>query len=203
MAFQQHPIKSRSADPTMDDPVKNPYISPADTAKSSTFGGETTLIGYVRTGQIITFSLIMGVVFMAGILMVIGKDGEPNSKPELFLWLGVGLGCLACVASFVLSRVLRAQALSSFRQQASDADLPAADDKLVTPAVHQLLSSAFTAQLVGQSVLEGVAVVNAILMLLDHNLLHLAVIAVMIVGIALHVPTTAKRQELIEEGCRM
>ena len=186
----------------MDDPVKNPYISPADVAKSSSFGGEMTLIGYVRTGQIITFSLIMGVVFMVGILMAI-DSGEDKNARELFLWIGVGLGSLACVVSFALGRVLRAQALSSFRNQSSGDDVLEVDDKVVTPAVHQLLSNAFAAQLVGQSVLEGVAVANAILMLLDHNLLHLAVIVVMIVGIALYTPTISKRRELIEEGCRM
>jgi hypothetical protein len=48
------------------------------------------------------------------------------------------------------------------------------------------------ATLVAQAVLEGAAVLNAVLMLVDDQLWHLAPIAILLAGLAMLTPTTTK-----------
>ena len=71
----------------MDDPVRNPYISESDVGNVNTFGGQTSLKASVRTGQIITVAMIMGVITIALVLIVIvnGKDDDPALINEWIL----------------------------------------------------------------------------------------------------------------------
>ncbi len=190
-------------EPAMDDPVRNPYISPSNVGNADATGVNTSLLQHVRTGQLLTFSMIVGVIVMVGILTMVVRNpdnAKPDNAKKFFLEIGLGAGCVACIASYAVSTFQHRRALASFREQCGSEDAVVSDDELLAPAVTQFLANIFAATLAGQAVLEGAAVINVVLMVIDGNLLHLAVVAVMIVGMAMYTPTVARRRALIEQG---
>jgi hypothetical protein len=187
----------------MHDPVRNPYIPASDVGNDHQIGREGSLLQHVRTGQVITFAMIMGLIMMVGILLTLsidGDKGQADDKNSILILLGIGAGFLAIITSLVLSRWQHRAALMALRANRAADDAIPSDSQTVTSSVARFLGSSASATLVGQAVLEGAAVINAVLMVIDGNLLHLAVVAVMIVGMALQTPTIAKRRAAIESA---
>jgi hypothetical protein len=188
------------------DPVKNPYISSDAIEDPSTAGFGSSMRTQIRVGQIITFALVQGTLIFAGIMayMVAGNNpvGAPqaNGRDTLFLGIGIALAIGACVIAVAAASMIRRLAVQRFREQCDSDSVMLSPDAAAPPAVNELIARLQSATLVGQSAMEGAAFANAILLMLSDNLLHLAVIAAMVIGIIWQTPTVGKRQRVIEEA---
>ncbi|MGB7346137.1 MAG: hypothetical protein WBD20_18105 [Pirellulaceae bacterium] len=204
----------------MTDPVQNPYITPG----SAGSGGDAnpSIKGVARVGMIITLAMVQGIVVITAIILYLTIDNDkldPNgaaqprvaAEPTDWLMPGLGLlfGLIACVAAFVVTRVMKSIAMNKFRQHNSlhstpHSDIPRSDIPRSgiqsTPQVTQLLGALQTKTIVGQVILEGAAVINAVFMMIDGNLIHLAVIGILIAGILFQLPTVSKYQAMIDEA---
>jgi hypothetical protein len=188
------------------DPVKNPYISSEAIDDPSTAGVGASMRTQIRVGQIITFALVQGTLIFAGIMayMVMGKNpvGAPpaNGRDTLFLGIGIALALGACAIAVVAASTIRRLAVQRFREQFDSDSVTSSPDSAAPPAVNELIARLQAATLVGQAAMEGAAFANAVLLMLSGNLLHLAVITVMVIGIIWQTPTVGKRQRVIEEA---
>jgi hypothetical protein len=73
------------------------------------------------------------------------------------------------------------------------------EEATLPPAVARFVSAEQTATLVGQAILEGGAMINLVLMMLDHRIaLHLIIVVAAIIGIAFMTPTVDRLRRSIE-----
>ncbi|NNE01449.1 MAG: hypothetical protein HKN47_29400 [Pirellulaceae bacterium] len=215
----------------MTDPVRNPYSSQTSVDGGVLNGGaadggelESYLVPFVRTGSIITLALAQGVVMIVAVLWFVGMSNRPvpdaadaavpaDVDPAavdpavlggdgVLLAVGVGAAVLACIVAFILPRMIRRAAIDQY-QQATPAEQPNAKGAaVVTAPLRQLLGASQTATLVGQAVLEGAAVLNAIMMFLNHNWIHLVPIAILLLGILIQMPTVQRKRDWIAAANR-
>lgn len=192
----------------MTDPVQNPYIS-TDSNDENAPGGSLT--EFVRPGQIITFALVQGVLVIAAVMYFFVMDdpvvpnAAPNAMPagngDLVLpGIGIVAAIGACAFSFVITKMLRRTIISKYQSTETNPQKVTSQDVSLTPAMRGLMQGSQTCTLVGQAILEGAAVINAILMIVDNNLIHLGLIAVLVVGIVIQVPTVGKKWALAREA---
>ncbi|TWU27145.1 hypothetical protein Pla52o_10090 [Novipirellula galeiformis] len=195
-------------------PIENPYLSSAATRDEA---GQTNLSGLVRTGQIIAFALLQGVLFITAIFayltFVSGGNGEHGAAagnaamPEndgdwVFLLIGI-VACFAgCFASFVVNRLMKQMAIRQFVASGSEVAVPVAETVTITPEISQLLAASQTQTIIGLAIVEGAAVINVVLMMLDENMLHLVMVAFCLVAMAVQFPTLRKKMDLIEFAAR-
>lgn len=188
------------------DPAQNPYTV-NQVERENVVGGERTTQA-VRTGQIITFALVQGVVLITAIMtwMVISgaEDGDPifsiTDDSKIMLTVGFVVAVTAMAASYLLNFLSRSSAKAQFGGSGQVWN-PREENGGPMPAELQPLVGRFqTRTLIGQAVLEGAAVFNAVLMGVNENLLHLAFIIVLGIGIALQFPTMGKLVRWIEDA---
>ncbi len=186
----------------MHDPVQNPYISPEAIDNPSTAGFGSSIRAQVRVGQIITFALVQGTLLIAGIMvyMTLAQKPQVNNRATLFLAIGIMLAVGACVIALAVASTIRRLAVQRFREQCDRESGNVSAESAASPAVNELLTRLQSSTLVGQAAMEGAAVANAVLLMLSGNLLHLAVITVMLIGIIWQTPTVGKRQSVIERA---
>ena len=187
----------------MNDPVQNPYISPDSVDQNGPSG---SLTGFVRLGQIITFALVQGVLFTTAIMYFMMDDpavanpvtnSPPAGNGDLVLpGIGIVAAIGACMIAFVLTKMLRRTIIAKYRATETTPQQVTSQDVSLTPAMRQLMQGSSTGTLVGQAILEGAAVMNAILMLVDNNLIHLVPIAILVIGIVIQFPTVGKKWQL-------
>ena len=192
----------------MNDPVQNPYTSP-DSPDTSGSGGSLT--GFVRIGQIITFAFVQSILFITAIMYFMMDDpastnpAAPSATPAgngdmVLPGIGIVAAIGACVIAFVLTKMLRRTIIAKYRATEMNPQKVTSQDISLTPAMLQLMQGSQTGTLIGQAILEGAAVMNAILMLVDNNPIHLAPIAILVVGIVLQFPTVGKKWQLAREA---
>ncbi|TWU37215.1 hypothetical protein [Novipirellula artificiosorum] len=194
----------------MSDPVQNPYLSPTAASAAAT-ESTGTLLTTLRTNQIIAIALIQGVLLITAILAFMTLRSAPNANPapvampagagDLVLPLmGAVLGAGSLVASMLVSKIMRQASINRFIASKENVPRPIDENITMTPAIRKLVGAASATRIVALAILEGAAVFNAILMLLDGYLaLHLAVITVCIFAMGVRFPTLRKRLDLIEE----
>lgn len=193
----------------MTDPVQNPYISP-ELNMESALGG--SLSEFIRPGMIITFALAQGVLIITAILYFFVMDGPasanpvgPNAPPagngDLVLpGIGIAAAVGACVIAFVLRKMLRQTSINKYRATETNPQPLTSQDASLTSAMRQLMQDSQTGTLIGQAILEGAAVMNAILMMIDNHPIHLAPIAILLAGIVIQLPTVSKKRQLAKEA---
>jgi hypothetical protein len=195
----------------MKDPVRNPYTSPEspespETAETAETGnsGVGSLTSFARTGLIITFAMIQGLVFMGAILLYLSMNGiAANDSLNWLPALGVAAAVASWFAAGGITTVMRRQAVFQLRPAHSVIRIPERDDAPLSTAAKQFVSRQQTASLVGQALLEGGAMINLILMLIDHSLLlHLVMAVVAIVGIGMLAPTADKLRRSLENAAQ-
>lgn len=189
----------------MTDPVQNPYISPESIAEDAPGG---SLSEFVRPGQIITFALVQGVLVITAILFLFIKGeaaavnpAAPNAPTagggDLVLpGIGIVAAVGACVIAFALRTMLRRTSINKYRKTETKPQEIASQDASLTPAMRQLMKDSQVGTLIGQVILEGAAVMNAILMVVDDNIIHLVPIAILVAGIVIQLPTVGKKRQL-------
>ncbi len=193
-------------------PIENPYLASATPGSAS--DSHVNLKGLVRTSQIIAFALIQGVVFITAImayLTLLSSDGGPaNAAPAnppaddnmVMVVIGV-VACFAgCFASFIVNRLLKGMAIRQFSSSGEEVELPVDETVTMTAEVSSLLTSSQTRMIIGMALVEGAAVINAVLMMLDESMIHLVMVAICLVAMAVQFPTLQKKLDLIEFAAR-
>lgn len=192
-----------------DDPAKNPYTSGSGSfGQANSPGGAMTIAGFASIGTLISIALVTGLLLISGFMSYMVLSDPPEDAPVfqfggdnlLFLIIGYAVFFVCAATAFVIPAMMRRQAMETYK--VSNAQLPQPlEPKSTLPAEAQsLLAVNQSATLVGQALMEGPAVANAVLMLVGENLAHLAPIALAVVGIAMQVPTAGKLQNLLEEA---
>ncbi|WP_182868084.1 hypothetical protein [Stieleria mannarensis] len=196
----------------MNDPAKNPYVASSVTPGGSfpQGHGAATIDAAAKTGTIISMALISGVMMISGVLAYLVFANPPEDQSLLrfdgdallFLAIGYGMFVASAGAAIVLRGIMKQQAAAQLK--ASGVDLPQplkADSPLPQPA-QAFLGSVATYTLIGQALVEGPAVVNAVFMFIDNNLAHLIPIVLAVIGIALQTPTAGKIMAALEDARR-
>lgn len=195
----------------------NDSAAPLDPGSRSGGSGPTTIQAQVRTGQIISFALIQGIILVTAVMTYLAfgsAPGDAQAEGEVadelagadggfaLPLIGAAVTVAAGIAAVVLPRVMRQTAMERFRASGHSLPLPVAPEAELPPAATQLLGSWSAATLIGQALLEGPAILNAILMMIDPHVGYLALIAVMLAGIAMLTPTVDKVQRFLEAAAR-
>lgn len=194
-----------------DDPVQNPYIDSVD-AGSPDFpaafsNGPSTIANAVKQGTIIHICLVMGMLSISGIMTFMTATGDAgvnfavNSDSLLLLVIGVGACLMSLAASIAIKIVTTNGALMLWRSNAPDVQPPIPVDSpfQLSP---QALGGLNSSRLISAALLEGGAVINAVFILINENLLHLIPIGIAAVAILLSIPSTGKYKQLIEATIR-
>ncbi|EMI16731.1 membrane protein [Rhodopirellula maiorica SM1] len=193
-------------------PIQNPYL--ASSASESTSGNQVDLKAHLRTSQIIAFALIQGVLFITaimGYLSIVSGDGGPADGPPadpaadndmMMLAIGAVAAFGGCFASFVANKMFKAMAIRQFASTGEEVDVPVQESMKITSGISELLATSQTRMIVGMALAEGAAVINAVLMMLDGNLIHLVMIGFCLVAMAVQFPTLQKKLDLIDFAAR-
>ncbi|MBB3207664.1 hypothetical protein FHS27_003489 [Rhodopirellula rubra] len=193
------------------DPNSNdPFTSPSSAISSRTGRTSTTLSEFLRVGQLISFALTSGIITMTAVFafLMMQNDEEAAEGEMVLLLIGGGVFVMALVTAFLMRMMLRSAAASKLRTEPEVAELvsggvaasqPARDawenwdrDETLPRPLRQYLEGSQTSRLVSQAILEGAAVVNLVLSMLDGNALHFAAVIVCLVGVISLTPTLGK-----------
>lgn len=183
-------------------PIQNPYLSSDEVQTSSTDGG--TVGSRTRVGQIISAALGLGILMTTGVMLSVafGSPSEDSFATQEFVLLLVGM--MVCVGSLTVATVaglaLRRRAIKTYAATLGDQAPKIETGTPATGALGTLLGQLQVRQIVGQAVLEGSAMINAMLMMVDGNLLHIAPIAVALISVLLMTPTIPKTQAVIDSA---
>jgi hypothetical protein len=188
---------------------QNPY-SPGKANNASrlpTSGMPATIAAAAKTNQLISLAMVMGVTTITGILtyLCISRADKfadlITIKNDSILFLALGFGSTLTCA--VLGYILRGQTLQSAINRFVDSSPPLSQPISIDepfPGSQDLFAAYATANLLGAALLEGSAVLNAVLMLIGDNLLHLLPIALAIGGILITLPSVAKLKHYVEDA---
>ena len=125
----------------------------------------------------------------------------PTGGGEITLPLiGLAAGIGACLIAFVIPRMLRRIATAKFKASKQEEDSEVSPESALTGNQNQLVKSSQAATLIGQAVLEGAAMMNLVLFLIDPNAVFVGVALICLVGIVVQVPTASKLQQCIENA---
>lgn len=196
----------------MNDPSKNPYTKSSTAPGGRHSGGQGlgTINSVSMIAGLIGYALIGGVIIITAILSFLVLSDPPEDQSlfrfdkdsMVFLAIGYFVFFSGAVASVVVRRILKWYANSRFK--ASGDELPhllQADSPLPASA-QTFLGSVAAYTLVGQALLEGPAVINAVFLLIQNNFAHLIPIVLAVIGIAIQIPTRGKLTSLLEDASR-
>lgn len=180
----------------MTNPAQNPYTSslPADQPGGQPGAqlsrGEIDQL--IRVNQIITFALANGIVVITAVMGYLtwsNNDGEFKFafSGDDFLFPLIGFVMVGATIPFglIVKRVIFQQA----REQAArlQPSSSAGDDELVVST--EVMGRIASGTIIGQAAAEGGAVLNAVLMMIGDNFIHLIPIGVAFLAVIVQVPT--------------
>ncbi|MCM2374389.1 hypothetical protein [Aporhodopirellula aestuarii] len=194
-----------SFNPSSSDSVDNSETAGIGNQQST----PTTLSGLVRVGQIISFAMVTGVITISVVFaMLLLKREEPPHDDVMLVALGGGVFVMALGSAFFLWMTLRSAAVTKLHRHPEVAELLSGgaaasqsardawenwdQDEALPPPLRPFLGAMQTSCLVAQAVLEGAAIANLVLALIDGNALHFVFVLFSLVGIAALTPTTGK-----------
>lgn len=193
----------------MNDPAKNPYVASSSAPGQGFSGGQrpSTINAAATTGTVISLALIGGVFMITAILtfMIMSDPPEDESLIRfdgdaiLFLGIGYGVFLASAVAAVVLRGITKGQAVANLKASDEEMPQPLDGNSTLPPSGQAFLGAVATYTLIGQALMEGPAVVNAILMFVENNFAHVIPIILGAIGIALQIPTAGKLKTLIED----
>ena len=198
-------------EPMSDDPAKNPYTATSTGSSASGIATDGSTIGaFATTGTTISLGMIGGVLIISVVLSTLVLSDPPEDQSlfrfsgddMLFLIVGYVIFLGGIAAAVVIRTIMKGQAIAQFN--ATDPELPhPLDNKSPLPGdARSLLAANQTSTIIGQALMEGPAVVNAIFLLLGDNFAHLIPIVLGIIGIAVQIPTAGKLKQLLEDARR-
>jgi len=191
------------------DPAKNPYTAnAADGGSGFAAGGTTTINGFATTGMIISLGLVGGVVAVSAVMTFLMLSDPPEDQPvfrfagesTIFVIVGYAVFIGGAAAAVVLRRVMKQQAVAEFKSSNAELPQPLQPHSPLPGSAVKLLGAAQVYTIVGGALLEGPAVLNAILMFIDHNFAHAIPVFLAVIGILIQVPTAGRYQQLLEDA---
>ena len=200
----------------MTTPIQNPYTR-GQSSEGDQAGNLTTIASTVRVGQIITFALVQGVIVVAAVMTYLAfgnrevdqqlADAQdaadffamPSSADDWLLpALGIAVAVGAAVVALVVPNLMRRSGIIDFRATGTSLDVPVDPKQSLPWPASKLMGTYLTSKIVGEAVLEGAAMLNLVLLMLDQSVLHYVPIAALLAGIALQFPTISKAQHFLE-----
>lgn len=136
----------------------------------------------IRVMQIIAAALVMGVVFFAGIVVVIGALNQPPAGMFMGV-LGAGMAAMMMVLHFVVPAVMTRQAADGVSSNA---------EVTVWAGIYQ------TKLIIGLALLEGAAFFNLIVCIIEHNWWSLAIAGALVSWMIFAFPTRSRVEQWIE-----
>lgn len=159
--------------------------------------GGTTLSGWAFQGMVVTFGLTMGCVFMGAILWMIGGDEPPQGNQTIFVLIGVVALVANTVVAFLVPAMQRSAAATKLR--AAEGAVASARSWSQWPErepmpmpLSQFCQTDQTARLIGQSVMEGTAIINFVMMFLTRSPVNLLCALVALLGVVAMFPTISR-----------
>jgi hypothetical protein len=160
------------------------------------------------TGTLITFALISGVVMISAVMtfMILSNPPEDQSllrvDGDAMLFLGIGYVAFlgGALAAVILRSQLKGRAIEKLRASHEPLPRPLEGDSPLPQSGQSFLGEVATFTLIGQAVLEGPAIINAIFMLMENNFAHAIPIVIAILWIAAQIPTVDKIKMMMEDA---
>lgn len=194
----------------MNDPAENPYAANAQTPGGRFSQGQSpsTIDATARVGGLISFALIGGVVTITTILSFLILSNPPEDQSlfrfdgDAMIFLAVGYLVFfgSTIAAVVLRGIMKGQAVAKLKSSDEDLPKPLRGDSPLPRSGIAFLGAVSTYTLIGQALMEGPAVVNAILMFIDNNFAHAIPIVLGLIGIAIQIPTAGKIKASMEDA---
>ena len=195
----------------MSDPLKNPTRGGRGSGnQASAF--RDSIASRIRVGQIITLGMIMGLLVMGVIMACFTLGSEPPNPAAdqvaasgggyLIPAVGFFLGVTSWIIAAVLPTIIRRNGVGQYQRSGDKIELPIEGG---TPIGNMtlLVGTFITSTLVGQAILEGGAIANLVLMMVDQQpLIHVPLAMVSVVGLLLLLPTVDKMLDFIESAAR-
>ena len=173
--------------------MSNPYASPEQQNESQAHQPRDVLQQSVRQLQVITGALVTGATTTFGLMLFL--NGKLDGKPDITTWIGIGMAVFMFVNHLVIPGFLINVQLSALN---SEILTDSTDDEKVTAVLGPLR----TGHIVGCAMLEGAAVMNAVLYMVNDCLINLIAAAVFIVLLLLKMPTTFGMQSKVADRLR-
>jgi len=205
-----------------DHPVEpNPFSAPhanSDRSSDDPTNVPLSLVGVVRTGQLISVALAISILIIAGVFVFLVLTNDEVPKPFHFVFFAIGTGAflLSLVVSIFLPQVLQGIARARLRSAVSNVELGTGTEDAraresnplirwetnenLRPALRKFAADNQTATLVCQATLQGAGVINLIFFLGSDHWLHLGLVAIAMVGILVQMPTMNKLRTRIESA---
>jgi len=194
----------------MNDPVKEPYAGSSATPGGPFPVGQmpSTIKAAATNGTLITLALMGGLVMVSAVITYLIMSNPPEDQSLLRFdgdaMLFLGIGYVAFLSGVVVAVILRSQGKGRAieRLKASDEPLPhpLEDNSPLPQSGISFLGAVATYTLIGQALLEGPAVINAVFMLMANNFAHAIPIVLAILGIAFQIPTAGKIKMMMENA---
>ena len=190
----------------MNDSPKNPYATTDVTGSGA--NGYLTINQTSKVGMMITGGLIMGLLVTTVILSAMAIKEIPQGESlvrfdgdsMLFVMIGFAVMLGGAIAAFVLPRILNQNAADQLRSSSVEIPSPLRADGNLPSAGQQFLGARMSSTIIGQALLEGPAMVNAVFLLLDQDFAHLIPVVIAIVGILIQIPTPGKLINAFEDA---
>ncbi len=140
------------------------------------------IAGRTRVLQIIVIALMTGICAFGAFVIFTGKAQEPP-QGQILSYLAVGMGAMAAVMHVVIPAIIERAALAN---QSVD----------VSP--ESLLAALQTRTIVACALLEGPALLSLIAVLIEHHPWVLGVTGVLLILMALQIPSTTRVEHWLE-----
>lgn len=135
----------------------------------------------VRGLQIITAALAIGASVMVGMIMLVTKDNA-GGQPSVLAFVGIAMAVAQLGAHAVIPKIIASQQLRKLNRE----DLQVLSEEERQLKVVNVMRGP---HIVGSALLEGAAVLNAIVYLVDHWIGSLAIAGALVVLLLLRTPS--------------
>ncbi|MEO1525096.1 MAG: hypothetical protein AAFX06_06650 [Planctomycetota bacterium] len=186
----------------------NPYTSSGLAGAGAASPATASIQAASRAGLIITFVISQALLVMAGIAAYLGIQNVPpgaqafrfDSGSILFLGIGFGVFFINCVLAFVLPMAMKAKAIQDFRSAGEPLPHPLNEDTELPPSARSLLSASATWRLISQALLEGGAMINAVFLFVESNMIFAIPVLIAFVGIGIQAPFGSRLRAMLENA---
>jgi hypothetical protein len=170
--------------------------------------GINGLAGLVRTLQIIVAALTSGcITFLAIVLVVVGVPGLPD-VPPILTWIAAAIAATMVMARLVVPAIFVARARRKIRQGAFKAPMGkfpvVSSDSVATDSAVNALAQVFLSKtILAAAILEGAVFLLLVAYLVEHAPMSLMLAVLLIVALALHLPTYSQVEGWIQDQTRL
>jgi hypothetical protein len=170
--------------------------------------GISSLVGLVRTVQIIVGALTGGcVTFLVVVLVAVGVPGLPDSPP-IMAWVAAVIAAVMVLLRLMIPAIFVARSRRKIRQGAFKSPIgkfPAVSLEAAGPdSAQNALAQVFLSKtILAAAILEGAVFLLLVAYLVEHAPMSLMLAVLLIVALALHVPTQSQAEGWLQDQTRL